>query len=583
MNAAEPYRTASSVLDVLRRRAVYQPDRTAFLFLADGETESASLTYRALDERARVVAGRLRRLERPSGSALLLYPPGLEFIAAFWGCLYAGVAAVPMSAPRPKQSLDRLRNIVADLEATVALTTSTELAGLERLVSQDPELAALEWIATDGLPAFLADGWHPPPAEPGTLAFIQYTSGSTGAPRGVMVSHGNLLQNSEYLRQSFELTPESVSVTWLPSFHDMGLVDGILQPLYTGFLGVILPPVAFLQAPVRWLQAITRYRATHCGGPNFGYDLCTRRVTPEQRATLDLSSWVTAYNGAEPVSRDTLERFAETFRPCRFQLRCFYPCYGMAEATLIISGGRVQDPPVYFAADADALEAHRIVEADATTKRVKHLVGCGRPWLDTRIVIADPEFLTRCPPGRIGEIWVAGASVSKGYWNRDELRKDMFACLADTGEGPYLRTGDLGFIRAGELFVTGRIKDVIIIRGLNYYPQDIEKTVQESYPGFRPGCGAAFSVDVNGEERLVVVQEVERTHLRHLQGPTAVKAIRAAVANEYGLQVYAVSLIKPATIAKTSSGKIQRRACRRMFLDGTLEVVGATRAGPSGQ
>ena len=575
--------TATSFVDILRWRAEHQPDRKAFLFLQDGEVEGASVTYAELDQQARAVAARLGSSETIVQQALLLYPPGLEFIAAFCGCLYAGAAAVPLQLPRPKQSLARLQAVAVDSAATVVLSTSSQLPGLLQQAGQDAVLARLQWVGTDTLPIELATEWRPPSTGRDALAFLQYTSGSTGTPKGVMVSHGNLIQNSEYLRNCFELSPESVSVCWLPSFHDMGLVDGVLQPLYTGFLGVIMPPVSFLQTPARWLDAITRYRGTHCGGPNFAYDLCVRKVTPQKRASLDLSSWVTAYNGAEPVSRHTLERFNEHFRPCGFQPRYFYPCYGMAEATLIVSGGRVAEEPKCVRVDGEALERGRVVEAHSGSTRIKDLVSCGRPWLDTEIVIADPHSMQRCPAGSIGEIWVAGASVARGYRNRPELSAETFgAHLTDTGEGPFLRTGDLGFISNGELFVNGRIKDVIIIRGQNYYPQDIEQTVQDSYPGFRPACGAAFSVDVNDEERLIVVQEVERTHLRHLDARAALKAIREAVANEHGIQVYLAVLINPATIPKTSSGKIQRHACRAQYLAGALVAVGGAPAMPTG-
>ena len=326
-----------------------------------------------------------------------------------------------------------------------------------------------------------------------------------------------------------------------------------------------------------------RYRATHCGGPNFAYDLCVQKITGEQRAKLDLTSWVSAYNGAEPVHKATLDRFAESFAPCGFRPRNFYPCYGMAESTLIITGGQVGDEPKYFAADADALERHQVRIADALTQRVRDLVGCGRPWLDGHVVIVDPYSSTRCAPDRIGEIWASGGSVAQGYWNRDDLSKETFAAyLADSGEGPYLRTGDLGFISEGELFVTGRLKDMIVIRGQNYYPQDIERTVQACFPGLRPGCGAAFSIERNNQEALVVVQEIERTHLRHLDRKAAVKAIREAVANEYGVQVSSVSFIMPASIPKTSSGKIQRQACRGKFLESTLDSDPGTLSGPAG-
>src|SRR5262245_57802210 len=491
---------ATSFVDILRWRAEHQADRKAFVFLQEGEVETASLTYAALDQQARSIAVRLSSSEIPVQHALLLYPPGLEFIAAFCGCLYAGVAAVPLHPPRPNQSLARFRAVAIDSTATTVLSTASQLRSLQQQAAQDPAFAQLEWIATDNVPKEFAAEWKQSSAGRDALAFLQYTSGSTGTPKGVMVSHDNLIQNSEYLRNCFELSPESVSVCWLPSFHDMGLVDGILQPLYTGFLSVIMPPVSFLQTPARWLEGITRYRATHCGGPNFAYDLCVRKVTPEKRARLDLSSWVTAYNGAEPVSRNTLERFSESFKPHGFHAHYFYPCYGMAEATLTISGGAVADSTALLRVDGEALEKHRVVEVHTDSKRMKDLVGCGRGWLDTELVIADPQSMTRCPQDIVGEVWVAGGSIARGYWNRPEFSRETFAAyLKDSGEGPYLRTGDLGFIKDGELFITGRIKDVIIIRGQNYYPQDIEETVRQSYPGLRPACGAAFAVEVKDQ------------------------------------------------------------------------------------
>jgi len=348
--------------------------------------------------------------------------------------------------------------------------------------------------------------------------------------------------------------------------------------LYTGFLGVLMPPVAFLQQPIRWLLAIARYKATHCGGPNFGYDLCVSKTTPEQRESLDLSSWCSAYNGAEPMRRETLERFASLFADCGFKASFFYPCYGMAEATLMVSGGLVKDEPIYYQVDADALEENRIVEASGHTEQVKHLVGCGRSWLETKIVIANPESLTLCTPAQVGEIWVSGASVAQGYWNRPE--ETFQAYLADTREGPFLRTGDLGFLKDGELFVTGRLKDLIIIRGRNHYPQDVELTVEKSHPALRPNCGAAFAVEVDGVERLVIAQEVERSYLRKLKVDEVVEAIRREVSQEHELQVYAVLMLSTGSIPKTSSGKIQRRACRTGYLENSLKVVGSWQMPP---
>ncbi|ACC81529.1 hybrid non-ribosomal peptide synthetase/type I polyketide synthase [Nostoc punctiforme] len=564
----------ATFVDLLSYRSLSQPNQIAYTFLVDGDTEEVKLTYQELDQKARAIAVELQSLKAAPGErALLLYPSGLEFIVAFFGCLYAGVLAVPVYPPRRNQRMTRLQAIVKDSEARFALTTASVLTNIQQGFAQEPELTALHCIAIDKIVSD-ASNWQKPPLEKSTLAFLQYTSGSTGTPKGVIVTHGNLLQNSEYIKSAFELTPNSVSVTWLPSFHDMGLIDGVLQPLYTGFPSVMMSPASFVQQPIRWLKAISDYKATHCGGPNFGYELCVSKITPEQRANLDLSSWCSAYSGAEPVRRETLEKFAATFKSSGFQAKFFYPCYGMAEATLMISGGGVADEPVYCVVDPKALEKNQIIQVSEDTPKVKHLVGCGYAWLDTKIAIANPQSLTLCAPEQVGEIWVSGSSIAKGYWNRPEQTKETFhAYLADTAEGPFLRTGDLGFLKDGQLFITGRLKDVVIIRGCNHYPQDIELTVEQSHQALKAGSGAAFSVDIDGEEQLVIVQEVERTYLRHLNLDEVVEAIKTSVSQIHELQVYAVLLLKTGSIPKTSSGKIQRHACRAGFLAGTLNAL----------
>jgi len=568
----------STLVDLLGKRAQDQSDSTAYTFLQDGEIEACLLTYKELDLKARAIAAQLQSLGATGERALLLYPPGLEFIAAFFGCLYAGVVAVPAYLPRPNRSMSRLQAIAADAQATIALTTtSVLLSNIERRFTDDTELAALRCLATDRVARFLAEDWQAPTLCGSTLAFLSYTSGSTAAPKGVMVSHENILHNSAYIKHAFELGPDSVSVTWLPSFHDMGLLDGVIQPVYTGFPGFLMPPISFLGQPIRWLQAISRYKATHCGGPNFAYELCIQKITPSQRETLDLSSWCTAYNGAEPVRQETLEQFAQIFKPCGFRANFSYPCYGLAEATLMVSGGLACDEPIICTVGADALRKNRVVEASVDFEHVRHLVGSGQAMLDTKIAIANPETLTSCSGDQIGEIWVSSYSVAQGYWNRPEQTDTTFrAYLADTGEGPFLRTGDLGFLKDGELFVTGRLKDVIIIRGRNHYPQDIELTVEESHPALREGCGAAFSVEAEGSEQLVVAQEVERSYLRNLDVDEVVGAIRKAVSEQHELQVYAVLLLKTGSIPKTSSGKIQRHVARAGFLAQSLPLVGSS-------
>ena len=566
----------ATLVDLLRKRAVQQPHKIAFTFLKDEETASISLTYQDLDRYAQAIAAQLMSYGVSGERALLLYPPGIEFIAAFFGCLYAGVVAVPAYPPRSNQSISTLQAIVASTQAKVALTNQFLLAKMERL-SQNLELAALRWLCTDNLKSESALYWQQPVLSADTLAFLQYTSGSTGKPKGVMVSHGNLLHNLAAIQKSFEHTPNSRGVIWLPPYHDMGLIGGVLQPLYSGFPVTLMSPVAFLSKPLSWLQNISRYKATTSGGPSFAYDLCVRKIKPEQRASLDLSSWEVAFNGAEPVRAEILERFADAFAPYGFRREAFYPCYGMAETTLFICGGFKTRSPTVRKVSKIALSQNRVRRA-ADEKDTQTIVGLGKSWIDQKIVIVDLEFLTPSPVGQVGEIWVSGSSVAQGYWNRPEETAQTFqAYLANTSvagqnQGPFLRTGDLGFLESDELFVTGRLKDLIIIRGRNHYPQDIELTVEKSHPALRSCCSAAFSVEVENSERLVVVAEVERSYLRNLDIDEVVGVIRKAVSEQHELQAYVV-LLKTGGIPKTSSGKIQRHACRAGFLDKSLDLV----------
>ncbi|MCR4413399.1 MAG: fatty acyl-AMP ligase, partial [Thermoguttaceae bacterium] len=500
-----------TLVDLVGHRARCQPDDIAFTFLVDGENQQVHLTNAELDRQARAIGAWLESLDLVGQRALLLYPPGLEFVAAFFGCLYAGVTAVPVYPPRRNRSLARIQAIADDAEARVALTTDLVVKRVEPLIDETPHLKALTWLTTDHVPQGMDQRWERPDIHTDTVAFLQYTSGSTGTPKGVVLNHGNLLHNSALIAYAFEHTRSGTGVFWLPSYHDMGLIGGILQPLYVGRPNILMSPVAFLQKPYRWLSAITRFGATTSGGPNFAYDLCVRKITDEQKATLDLSTWQVAFNGAEPVREDTIERFCEAFAPCGFRREAFYPCFGMAEATLIVSGGYVKKPPVIRWFDAEALALHRVVPAEPHAPGARALVGCGENLPDQKIVIADPETRRQCPPDRVGEIWVRGPSIATGYWNQPEATEATFrARLEDSGEGPFLRTGDLGFLQDGELFVTGRIKDLIILRGVNVYPQDIEKTVESSHPYLLPNAGAAFTVEWQGRERLVVVQEIER-------------------------------------------------------------------------
>ena len=562
----------ATLIDVLRDRAEALPEQRAYTFLLDGESDAQHLTYGELDLRARAIAALLQSRDLTGQRALLLYPPGLDYIAAFFGCLYASVVAVPAYPPQSSRPMPRIQAIATDAQAAVVLTTSAILAQLDQRLAQAPALAALAWLATDAGATESAPLWQGPAIDGATLAFLQYTSGSTATPKGVMLTHGNLLHNSALIHQAFGHSPSSRGVIWLPPYHDMGLIGGILQPLYGAFPVTLLSPVSFLQRPLRWLEAISEYGGTTSGGPNFAYELAVRRSTPEQRAALDLSRWTVAFTGAEPIRPATLERFAEAFAPAGFRREAFYPCYGLAEATLIVTGGRLADPPVIASFDADALTRHRVVETTAEDSRA--LVGCGAAFGQQQLAIADPETGASCAPGTVGEIWVRGPSVAQGYWGQPEASQATFgARLADTGAGPFLRTGDLGFLHDGQLFITGRSKELIIIRGRNHYPQDIELTVETSHPALRPGAGAAFSVEIDGEERLVVVQELDR-RFRSAPIEPIVAAVRQAVAEQHELHVHAVALIKHGSLLKTSSGKIQRQAMRAAFLRGELELIG---------
>ena len=564
----------ANLVDLLGHRARCQPDDMAFTFLTDGESEQDQLTYRELDRQARAIGAWLESLDLVGQRALLLYPPGLEFISAFFGCLYAKVVAVPVYPPRRNQLLSRLTAIVEDADAKVALTTEAVLKRVKPVMAQTPELRDLTWLATCDVPEAIERRWEPLDVRGETLAFLQYTSGSTGVPKGVMLSHANLVHNSAVISYAFECTRSALGVFWLPSYHDMGLIGGILQPLYAGVPNVMISPMAFLQRPFRWLSAISRFGGTIAGGPNFAYDLCVRKVTAEQREKLDLSSWKLAFNGAEPVREETISRFSETFAPCGFRREAFYPCYGLAEATLIVSGGYVDKAPKIREVQAAAMAVGRGIDADDKTDRVRirRLVSSGSPLPDEKVVITDPETLSSCPDGHIGEIWVKGLSVAQGYWRKPEATKSTFhAYLEDTGEGPFLRTGDLGFLRDGELHVTGRVKDLIIVRGQNHYPQDIELTVEKSHRRLRSGCGAVFAVEMGSREQLVVVHEIHRR--TNGARDEVFDSIRRDVSREHDLAVDVIVAIKTGSIPKTSSGKIQRHACRDAWLGGTLRIV----------
>ncbi len=569
-----------SFVDLLRARAQHQPERRAFTYLADGDETEELLSYAELETRARAIGALLQSVAARGERVVLLYPPGLDFIVAFLGCLYAGAIAVPAYPPAParlQRMLPRLEAVVKDAGAAVVLTTSPILTMAEAIFGVAPGLQAAKWLATDetirDAPSAAA-AWHNPSVTGKDVAFLQYTSGSTGAPKGVVLTHSNLLVNQKMIVNAFRGNASTVGVCWLPLYHDMGLIGHVLGPIYMGASAVLMSPLDFLQQPVRWLRAIAKYRATISGGPNFAYDLCVRKTRPEQRESLDLSSWQVAFNGAEPVRGETLERFAETFANAGFSRGAFLPCYGLAEATLLVSGSILGTGSPIHAFRSDALEHGRLAPCSPGEPGTRELVACGRP-VDQDVVIVDPQTGAPCEVDRIGEIWVSGPHVAQGYWGNVERSAEVFGARLTAHGGAYLRTGDLGFRHDGFLYVAARLKDLIIVRGRNHYPQDIEQTLESSHPSLRLGCSVAFSVEAKGEERLVVVAEVD--HRRNSETPfdadPVIGALRAAIAEEHGLNAYAVVLIAPRSLSKTSSGKVQRRATREAFLTGRLDEI----------
>ena len=571
VTAAFAWRT---FMEVLADRARSAADEEAFVFLADKNRPESTLTYGELDRQARAIGALLQAAGMSGQRALLLHSPGPQFIAALFGCFYGGAVAIPAYPPDPARldrTIPRLQAIVRDAGATVVLTTAAMRSVAESIFAQVPDLQTLRWIASDINGDGLERPWRDLALSPDTLAVLQYTSGSTATSRGVMLTHANLLHNSAFIYRAFGHSRRSRGVIWLPPYHDMGLIGGILQPVYGGFPCVLIPPLAFFQRPIRWLRAISRYRGSTSGGPNFAYDLCVRRIPFDQRQELDLSCWEIAFNGAEPVRCETIDAFVQAFEPYGFRREAFYPCYGLAEGTLAVACRIKAHPPVTRAFSTDELKQHRVKEGASGEPRVAALVGCGRPADDHQLAIVEPETVEKLPPNRVGEIWVSGPSVAQGYWNHPKNTGRTFQAFLASGEGPFLRTGDLGFVHEGELFVTGRLKDLIVVRGRNYYAQDIEVAAEASHAALRRNCGAAFRVEKEGVEHLVVVYEVDTK--RPVDYAAVIQAIRLGVAAGVDLQVYAVVLVTPRSVPKTSSEKVRRFLCQSLFLEGRLEVV----------
>ncbi|MFF3326341.1 fatty acyl-AMP ligase [Streptomyces sp. NPDC002889] len=566
-----------SLVDLLTTHASQQPDRTAYRYLVTGDCggEIQDISYGRLAVRSRAIAAWLQERGLAGSRAMLLYPPGLEFICGYLGCLSAEVVAVPGVPPQGRsqnhRALTRMMRLIADADAKVILGSREVIAALGTMAEHLPELAEITCVATEDIPDDAADSWREPDLAADSVAFLQYTSGSTSAPRGVVVTHANLLDNQRVITERMGHTPGTIAeydhelfVSWLPVYHDMGLIGPVLNTAYLGVTATLFSPLHFLQQPGRWLTALSHYRPHTSGGPNFAYELALKHATSDLLDGLDLSRWKVAFNGAEPVRAATLRRFTETFGAAGFRREALYPCYGLAEATLMVTGSSVQAPPTLIEV---AETGPHVGAADAAA------VGSGRPGPGTTVVIADPERQEELPDGEVGEIWVGGASVAKGYWRNALATRETFRATLKDREGRFLRTGDLGFRWEGELFVTGRLKDLMVIDGRNHYPQDLELSAEMSHWALRPGCTAAFSVDDAAEgERPVIVAETDPDAAGEFE--KIIDVVRGVIGETHGLSVRDVVLVHPGTIPKTSSGKIQRHASRTAYLEGTLSVVG---------
>lgn len=569
-------------VEILQRRAAETPNRLSHMLLGATEAENQSLTYSQLDAEVKKMAAYLQSVAEPGQRALLVYPTSLDFVIAMYACLYAGVIPIPTNPPGMNRSAQRLEAIARDAQAALVLTTPEYQRAFLLEAEQFPQFAALKWVTRETVEAGGAHSLQIPKITPQSIAFMQYTSGSTNIPKGVIISYRNLSYNAHAIRQTrkYELSEESTALNWAPLFHDMGLLVSVFQTVIDGTKSLMMSPIMFMQNPVSWLRGIHKYRVTASGAPNFAYELCIHKIPPEKCEGLDLSSWKLAYNSAEPVRAETQEAFAKKFAPFGFRPEAFAPCYGLAEATLEVSAYTGEPKTITLTIKRSDFEEGKITPVEsAEEKNTLTMVSSGAPLADIRVLIADPHTRKRRADDEVGEVWLAGGNIAEGYWNRPEDTKHTFgAHTSDTHEGPFLRTGDLGFMHDGHLYITGRLKDLLIVRGRNYYPQDIEITVEKTHPALRPGGGAAFSITENGTERLVVVHETQRREMEGVDWNEVIKAIRANIAREHGIRAHAVVLIRRATIAKTSSGKIMRSEMKRQFLANELQVVAEWRA-----
>lgn len=564
--------SVATLIEVLQAQRDQRPDFPIYTFLIDGENETAQLTYQQLEEQARAIAAELGQHAQPGERVLLLLPQGLEYIAALFGCFYAGLVAVPAYPPRNNHNIERLQLIIDDCDAKIALVDSSVLQAIEKIKGIALELPLLN---VEGLPA-APPSWQGPKVEPEDLAYLQYTSGSTSAPKGVMISFQNLADNIALIAAASHMAPGQKMVTWAPVFHDMGLVFGLLAPLVAGIPCVFMTPAHFVQKPLRWLQAISQHGATITFAPNFAYHLCTEKIQDEDCAGLDLSKLEIAVSGAEPVRLATLLQFHQKFKPYGFEFGAFYPCYGLAEATLFVSQTPKAQPLGYLAPGRQEKASLREADGLPADAPAAFLVSNGVPaGASMQLRIVNPQSLQPCAEGEEGELWIEkNASIASGYWQREEETAQTFrATLAGQREPYHMRTGDLAMLCQGELYITGRLKDLIIIRGKNFYPQDIEFVAQQAHPALAFHGGAAFAIEEGGTEKMVLAQEVKREYWKQLDAEAIFEAVRRAVAEDFEIGLYAIVLLLPMSLPKTSSGKIQRQLTRQQYLESGIKEL----------
>jgi acyl-CoA synthetase (AMP-forming)/AMP-acid ligase II len=560
----------ATLAEMLAIRAATTPDEIRFRFLGNGEETTATLTYAQIDRAARALAADLALTADPGDRALLLYAPGLDFVTAFYGCLYAGIIAIPVAPPQLSKlqiGLGRLASITRNSAARLLLTSADIEAQITPVLAEAEDLAPLRVVATDRVPADAAEGYVPPSITADSVAYLQYSSGSTGEPKGVILTHRNVLANVRLIAEHTAADADSVGVTWLPTFHDMGLLMGVMQPVYSNRPIISMSPMAFVRRPIRWIGALSRFGATHTVAPNFAFELAVRRISADQAKDFDLSRLKAALCGAEPIRADTMNAFAAHFALTRFDPNSLFPCYGLAEATVFVTGGPVGTGMTALQVDPVALTQGEVkVRADAG----RRLVASGRLNDGFELVVTDPASAEPAPPGRVGEVCISGESIGIGYWAAPEASAATFGTTIADHDGRFLRTGDLGFVHEGRLYITGRLKDLIIVDGSNHYSTDIEHTVMTSHPAVRPDRCAAFQVIDDDVPRLVLVTELA-THTADRDEVAA--AARQAVGERHSLRLDDIVLVTTGSIPMTSSGKIRRYLLRKQYRDGTLAVL----------